>query len=82
MEEKALYRVRTRGCGMFYVVATSFDSAANVVSEELNSQDYGFYSNRTIVNVEFICREVFMDNGQRFLSGDNDENHLMISKED
>lgn len=82
MEGKVLYRVRTSGCGMFYVVATSFDSAVDEVTKELDAQDYGFSEERVVIGVDFICRETFMENGKRALYGDNDENHLMIAKED
>lgn len=80
--EKALYRVTTRGCGTFYVVASSFDYAADEVAKELNTQDYGYSDNRVVTSVNFICRQTFMSNGKRALYGDNDENHLMISNED
>lgn len=80
--EKSLFRVKTRGCGVFYVIATTFDYAAGEVTRELNAQDYGYTVDRVVTNVEFICREQFMANGKRALYGDNEENHLMISKED
>lgn len=80
--EKALYRVTTRGCGMFYVVASSFDHVAGEVTRELNAQDYGCSAERVVTTVEFICRQMFMINGKRALYGDNNENHLMISNED
>lgn len=80
--EKALYRVTTRGCGTFYVVASSFDYAAGEVTRELNAQDYGYSGQRVVTSVDFICRQTFISNGKRALYGDNDENHLMISKED
>ena len=80
--EKSLFRVKTRDCGVFYVIATTFDYAAGEVTRELNAQDYGYTGGRVVTNVEFICRETFMQKGKRALYGDNDENHLMISKED
>lgn len=80
--EKAVYRVTTRGCGTFYVVASSFDHAAGEVTRELNAQDYGCSAERVVTTVEFICRQMFMINGKRALYGDNNENHLMISNED
>lgn len=67
---------------MFHVVATSFDNAAQEVRRELEDQEYGFSTDRVVTNVEFICREEFMANGRRALYGENDENHLMITKED
>lgn len=80
--EKSLFRVKTRGCGVFYVIAKSFDYAAGEVTRELNAQDYGYSGDRVVTNVEFICREAFMQNGKRALYGDKDENHLMIAKGD
>lgn len=80
--EKSLFRVKTRGCGVFHVIATTFENAANEVRRELNAQDYGYSGDRVVTNVEFICSETFMSNGKRALYGDNDENHLMIAKED
>lgn len=80
--DKSLYKVSTRGCGVFYVVATTFDKAAQEVRRELNDQDYGFSSDRVVTSVDFICREHFMANGKRALCGDNDENHLMVAKEE
>lgn len=80
--DKSLYKVSTRGCGVFYVVATTFDNAAQEVRRELNDQDYGFSSGRVVTRVDFICREQFMANGKRALYGDNDENHLMVAKEE
>jgi hypothetical protein len=80
--EKSLFRVKTRGCGVFHVIATTFDSAAGEVTMELNAQDYGYSGDRVVTNVEFVCREAFMQNGKRALYGDHDENHLMIAKED
>ena len=78
--EKTLYRVTTRGCGTFYVIASSFDCAADEVTRELDAQDYGYSDQRVVTSVDFICRETFMSNGKRALYGDNNENHLMISK--
>lgn len=80
--DKSLFRVKTRGCGIFHVIATTFDDAAGEVTRELNDQDYGYLGDRVVTGVEFICREKFMHNGKRALYGDNDENHLMIAKED
>ena len=80
--DKSLYKVSTRGCGEFYVVATTFDNAAQEVRRELNDQDYGFSSGRVITSIDFICREQFMANGKRALYGERDENHLMVANEE
>lgn len=79
--EKALYRVTTTGCGVFYVVASSFDCAAGEVTRELDEQDYGYSGQRAVTHIDFICRQKFMSNGRRALYGEGDENHLIIPKE-
>jgi hypothetical protein len=80
-EEKQLFSVKTRGCGTFHVVATSFDAAAKAVSDELNSQDYGYSGDRRIMQVEHVCTEQWMKDGRRALYGDGDENHLIVCHE-
>lgn len=77
MSEKQLFIVTTRGLGDFYVVAGSFDLAAQLVKDELDAQDYGYSSARAITAVKFVCKQHF-SSGKRFLSGDNGENNLLI----
>lgn len=77
MSEKQLFLVTTRGCGQFYVVAGSFDLAAELVRNELKAQNYGYSSDREVVSVKFLCRQHF-SGGKRFLSGNNGENNLFI----
>lgn len=77
--DKQLFKVGTHGCGDFHVIATSFDKAAKAVEEVLNSQDYGYSSDRRITRVESICQQVFMSNGKRALYGDGNVNHLIVS---
>jgi len=62
--EKSLFRVMTRGCGIFYVIATTFDYAAGEVTRELDAQDYGYSGDRVVTNVEFICREMAIEPGE------------------
>lgn len=45
--------------------------------DELDRQDYGYPTAREVVSVRFICRQHFYS-GKRFLSGDNDVNHLFV----
>lgn len=77
MGEKQLFLVMTRGCGEFYVVAGSFDQAADLVHDELVRQNYGYSGSREVVSVQFLCRQHF-SSGRRFLSGDDGENHLFV----
>lgn len=78
MNEQQLFRVTTKGCGTFHVVSASFDGAAMAVTDELNSQDYGFSDDRLITDVAFICRQQWMRNGRRALYGEDDRNHLVV----
>ena len=76
--ELQLFKVETIGCGDFFVVSTDFNAAAKAVSDELDSQDYGYSNDRQVTRVEFLMRQRFMQNGKRALYGDNDVNHLLI----
>ena len=42
MKDRNLYKVNTVGCGDFYVVTSSWDSAAENVKSELDNADYGY----------------------------------------
>jgi len=77
MSEKKLFIVTTRGLGDFYVVAGSFDQAAQLVNDELDRQDYGYSGARDIVNVKFLCQQHFSQ-GRRFFCGDDGENNLLV----
>ena len=77
VREKNLFIVQTRGMGEFYVVAGSFDQAAELVLIGLEEGDYGYYVDREVVSVRFLCRQHF-SGGKRFLSCHNGENHLLV----
>lgn len=77
MSEKCLFIVTTRGLGDFYVIAGSFDQAAEVVRAELDAQDYGYFNDRLVTTVKFVCKQHF-SSGKRFFSGDREENHLIV----
>lgn len=70
MSEKKLFIVSTRGVGDFYVIAGSFDQAAELIKDELDNQNYGYSNDREVVSVKFICQQHFY-NGKRYFSGDN-----------
>ena len=80
MEEKeiCLYKVETNGLGVFYVIAKSFDDAAEVTINRLTDSDYGYSSSREIKSVELIAKQSFMGYNKQFFSGDN--NNLIISE--
>ena len=69
MGEKKLFLVSTKGVGDFYVIASSFNLAAELVEKELNAQNYGFFSDRDVVQVKLLCQQHF-SSGKRFLTDD------------
>lgn len=69
-KEVSLYKVETSGCGVYYVVASSFDKAAESVKNALDAAEYGYSASREINSVEFIAKQEFMSGGERYLSGD------------
>lgn len=75
---KQLFKVETRGCGDFYVIGASFDDASSIVSDELDTREIGFRSDRKVTRVEFLARQEFIPGGMRALEGDGDDNHLII----
>lgn len=73
--EKHLYRVNNK-IGTFYIVANSFDEAANELMERLRNADYGFIQDRTVPSIDHLAEETFYsDNKQAF---DPDEANLII----
>ena len=72
-----LYLVHTRGIGDFYVVATSFDGARDVVEDTLHSQDYGYTDARDVLSIDLI-RTSHIYNGKPFLSGKDSINYFLF----
>ena len=70
MSEKQLFIVSTQGVGDFYVIAGSFDQAAELIKNELDKQNYGYSNDRTVVSVKFVCQQRFYD-GKRYFCEDN-----------
>lgn len=80
MKDRNLYKVNTVGCGDFYVVTSSWDSAAENVKSELDNADYGYSCDRKVESIELIRTEHFF-NKRRFFSGDNDINKFIVVDE-
>ena len=75
--EKKLYRVTNR-LGTFYIVATSFDEAANALKERLDKADYGFYQYREIPSIDYIATERFSFSDKEKQSFFEDKGNLII----
>ena len=67
--DNKLYRIVNR-LGTFYIVAKSFDAAAEALRDRLDKADYGFFGYREINNIELLATEHFMGEQQSF-SGDD-----------
>jgi len=67
--DNKLYQVQNR-LGTFYIVAKSFDAAAEAVKERLDKADYGFSAYREIKKVELLAAEHFFGERQSFSSDD------------
>ena len=74
-DDLKLYRITNR-LGTFYVVAKSFDEAANALLERLDKADYGFLSYREVPSVEHIASQHFFPEDKQSFS--NDEANLII----
>lgn len=68
--DKKLYKVTTRRNLEFYVVATSWDEAAKLVTDALDEAEYCFSSDREVVNVELLREERFLGNKHFFSGGE------------
>ena len=76
-EDKKLFRI-TNGLGTFYVVAKSFDAAAEALESRLNKADYGFYQHREAKTIDHIATEHFFNGSQQF---DQNKDNLIIMEE-
>lgn len=70
--DKHLYRIKNR-LAEFYIVAHSFDEAADEMKKRLDEADYGFTSYRTVPSIEHLAvQHFYYNNGkQSFNSGAN-----------
>lgn len=76
--DRSLYKVRT-GLGNFYVVATSWNVAAESVTKALNDADYGWSKDRNVKEIELVRTEHFF-NEKRYFSGDDGINYFIIAE--
>ena len=68
--DNKLYRIKNK-LGTFYIVARSFDAAAEALKDRLDTADYGFYQYREVKNIELLATEQFYaDNAKQSFSDD------------
>ena len=67
--DKHLYRIKNR-LAEFYIVARSFDEAADEMKKRLDKADYGFTSYRTVPSIEHLAVQHFFNEKQLFSDSD------------
>ena len=75
--DKHLYRIKNR-LAEFYIVARSFDEAADEMKKRLDKADYGFTSYRTVPSIDDVAVQHFYNEKQSF----SDSNANLIIVED
>lgn len=73
--DKHLYRIKNR-LAEFYIVARSFDEAADEMKKRLDKADYGFSSYRTVPSIDDVAVQHFYNEKQSF--SDSDANLIIV----
>lgn len=73
--DRHLYRIKNR-LAEFYIVARSFDEAANEMKKRLDKADYGFTSYRTVPSIDDVAVQHFYNEKQSF--SDSDANLIIV----
>ena len=73
--DKHLYRIKNR-LAEFYIVARSFDEAADEMKKRLDKADYGFRSYRNVPSSDHLAVQHFYNNKQSF--SDSDANLIIV----
>lgn len=81
MTDRSLFKVTTKGCGDFYVVAFSWSGAAKCVERKLEDAKYGYSEDRVVLNVELVRMEHHDSTGKQYFYGDEDIRKLIICEE-
>lgn len=78
--DKKLYKIENK-LGTFYIVAGTFDEAANELKARLDQADYGFLQYRDIPAIEHVATQSFYNNELKQSFSDSKPN-LIISGSD
>lgn len=73
--EKHLYHIKNR-LGEFYIVACSFNEAADEMKKRLDKADYGFFSYRTVPSIDNLAVQSLFNGEQSF--SDSDANLIIV----
>lgn len=73
--DKHLYRIINK-IGTFYVVARSFDEAADEMKDRLRKADYGFFQDRNVPSIDHLAVQHFYNDKQSF--SDSEANLIIV----
>ena len=73
--DKHLYRIINK-IGTFYVVAHSFDEAADEMKDRLRKADYGFFQDRNVPSIDHLAVQNFYNHKQSF--SDSEANLIIV----
>ena len=73
--DKHLYRIINK-IGTFYVVAHSFDEAADEMKDRLRKADYGFFQDRNVPSIDHLAVQHFYNDKQSF--SDSEANLIIV----
>ena len=79
-KDKKLYKIENK-LGTFYIVAGTFDEAANELKARLDQADYGFFQYRDIPAIEHVATQSFYHDGSKQSFSDRKPN-LIVSGSD
>ena len=76
--DNKLYRIVNK-LGTFYIVAKSFDAAAEALKDRLDKADYGFFGDREVKDIELLATEHFSYADNTKQSFNCDDANLIIT---
>ena len=79
-KDQKLYKIENK-LGTFYIVAETFDEAANELKARLDQANYGFFQYRDTPAIEHVATQSFYNDGSKQLFSDSKPN-LIISGSD
>lgn len=79
-KEKKLYKIENK-LGTFYVVAGTFDEAANELEARLDQADYGFFQDRDIPAIELVAMQLFYHDGTKQSFSDSKPNLIILGND-
>lgn len=77
---KKLYKIENK-LGTFYIVAETFDAAADELKARLDQADYGFFQYRDIPAIEHVATQSFYNDGLKQSFSDSKPNLIIMGND-